>query len=130
MKAGKNDKTERSWNMWKDNGQDTTRKNNCTTWGNKPEGSGERRETKEISTKGKAIKTKQDITKQRRRILSTIVRAWHKNIPTTRSQKKKTEQFWTKIGQPKKHNGKAEWINDMTKELEGLEEGPKAEIHF
>ena len=29
----------------------------------------------------------------------------------------------------KKHNKKAEWINNMTRELEGLEEGPKAEIH-
>ena len=29
-----------------------------------------------------------------------------------------------------KHNEKAEWINNMTKELEGLEEGPKAEIHI
>ena len=28
----------------------------------------------------------------------------------------------------KKHNEKAEWINNMTKELEGLEEGSKAEI--
>ena len=35
-----------------------------------------------------------------------------------------------KIWQPKKHNEKAEWINDMTRELEGLEEGPKAEIHI
>ena len=29
-----------------------------------------------------------------------------------------------------KHNEKAEWINDMTRELEGVEEGPKAEIHI
>ena len=29
-----------------------------------------------------------------------------------------------------KHNEKVEWINNMTKELEGLEEGPKAEIHI
>ena len=43
---------------------------------------------------------------------------------------RETEQFWTKIWQPKMHNEKAEWINDMTRELEGLEEGPKAEIHF
>ena len=43
---------------------------------------------------------------------------------------KETEQFWTKIWQPKTHNEKAEWINDMTRELEGLEEGPKAEIHI
>ena len=56
----------------------TREKNNSTTWGNKPEGSGERRETKEISTKGKTIQTKQDIPKQRKKILYTI------NIPTTR----------------------------------------------
>ena len=36
---------------------------------------------------------------------------------------KETEQFWTKIWQPKKHN-------DTTRQLEGLEEGPKAEIHI
>ena len=28
-----------------------------------------------------------------------------------------------------KHNEKAEWINKMTRELEGLDEGPRAEIH-
>ena len=43
---------------------------------------------------------------------------------------KETEQFWTKIWQLKKHNEKAEWINNMTRDLEGLEEGPKAEIHI
>ena len=30
----------------------------------------------------------------------------------------------------KKHNEKAEWINDTTRELEGLEEGLKGEIHI
>ena len=39
---------------------------------------------------------------------------------------KESEHFWTKIWQPKKHSEKAEWINNM-RELEGLEEGPKAE---
>ena len=29
----------------------------------------------------------------------------------------------------KKHNEKLEWINNMTRELEGFEEGAKAEIH-
>ena len=43
---------------------------------------------------------------------------------------KETEEFWTKIWQPKKHNEKATWIKDMTRELEGLGEGPKAEIHI
>ena len=43
---------------------------------------------------------------------------------------KKTEQFWTEIWQPKKHNEKAEWINNITRELEGLEKDPKVEIHI
>ena len=30
----------------------------------------------------------------------------------------------------KKHNERDEWINDMTRELEGLEEGPKPEMHI
>ena len=30
----------------------------------------------------------------------------------------------------KKHNEKAEWISNIAKELEGNEEGPKAEIHI
>ena len=89
-KTVQNGKTERSWNMWEENGKATREKNNSTTWGNKPEGSGERRETKEVSTKGKTIHTKQDIPKQRKKILSTIRGAWHKNIPTTRRQRNRT----------------------------------------
>ena len=34
------------------------------------------------------------------------------------------------IWQPREHNEKAERINNMTKELKGLEEGSKAEIHI
>ena len=30
----------------------------------------------------------------------------------------------------KKHNENAEWINNITRELYGLEEGPKTEIHI
>ena len=41
-----------------------------------------------------------------------------------------TERFWTKIRQSKKHNVNAKWINNMTRELEGLEEGPKAEMNI
>ena len=44
------------------------------------------------------------------------------------SDAREAEQFWTKIWQPKKHNKKAKWINNMTKEL-GFEEGQKSEIH-
>ena len=43
---------------------------------------------------------------------------------------KETERFWTKIWQPKKHNENTEWINNITRELERLEEGPKTEIHI
>ena len=42
---------------------------------------------------------------------------------------KETERFWTKILQLKKHNENAEWINNITRELEGLKEGPEMEIH-
>ena len=31
---------------------------------------------------------------------------------------RETERFWTKIWQPKKHNAKAEWINNTTRGLE------------
>ena len=43
---------------------------------------------------------------------------------------RETEQFWTEIWQPRDHNEKAEWIKNMTRELEGLEEGLKAEIYI
>ena len=43
---------------------------------------------------------------------------------------KETEWFWSKIWQEKTHNEKAEWINNITRELEGLKEGPKVEIHI
>ena len=42
---------------------------------------------------------------------------------------RETEQFWSKIWQPREHNKKAEWISNKAK-LIGLEEGPKAEIHI
>ena len=42
---------------------------------------------------------------------------------------KETERFWTKIWEPKKHKENAEWINNITRELDGLEEGLKMEIH-
>ena len=51
--------------------KNNTRKNNNTTWGNKPESTGERRKIKKILTKGKAIQTKQNIPKQQNKILIT-----------------------------------------------------------
>ena len=43
---------------------------------------------------------------------------------------KDTERFWTKIWKPKQDNERAEWLNNITRELKGLEEGPKTEIHI
>ena len=120
-------KKKRHWNK-REKGTGNTRKNNSTTWGNKPKSAGQIRKIKEISTKGKTIQTKQDFPEPRKEILSTIRREWHKNIP--KLDVKETERFGTKIWQPKKHYENAEWINNITRELEGLEEGPKTEIHI
>ena len=43
---------------------------------------------------------------------------------------KETKRFWTEIWQPKKHNKKAEWINNITRELDRLKECPKAKMHI
>ena len=40
----------------------------------------------------------------------------------------KPNDFWLKYGN-QKHTKKAKWINNITRELEGLEEGSKAEMH-
>ena len=42
-KTGQNEKTKRHWNMWEQKGKGNMRKNNSTTWGNKPESTGKRR---------------------------------------------------------------------------------------
>ena len=89
-KTSQNDKKKkRRWNK-REKGIGNTGKNNCTTWGNKPENPGERRKIKEISTKGRIIQTKQDFPKQRKKILSTIGRESHENIPTTGCKRKRT----------------------------------------
>ena len=43
---------------------------------------------------------------------------------------KKPNDFRLKYGNKNKHNEKAEWINNMARELKGHEEGPKTEIHI
>ena len=82
----------------------------------------------EISTKGKTIETRQGIPKQRKKIPSSTGRKWHENIPATGCRRNRTILDWNIA--TKKHNEKTKWIKNMTRELEGLEEGPKAEIHI
>ena len=43
---------------------------------------------------------------------------------------KEAKRFWSKIWQPRELNKKAEWISNMSKDLEGLKERPKTEIHI
>ena len=52
----------------------------------------------------------------------------HEEIPQTNATEAK--QFWSKIWEQKEYNRKAEWINHMDKELEGLEEGPEEIKYF
>ena len=49
---------------------------------------------------------------------------------TNNWMEEKLNDFGLKYGNQKNNIKKAEWINNMTKELEGLEEGPKVEIHI
>ena len=43
---------------------------------------------------------------------------------------KEAKQFWGKIWGRKEYNRKAEWMNNMKKELQGLEESPEMIIHL
>ena len=88
-KTSPNDKKKRDWNK-REEGTGNIGKNNSTTWGNKTESTGQRRKTKEISTKGNTIQTKQDIPKQRKKLLSLIGREWHENIRTTGYKRNRT----------------------------------------
>ena len=85
--TGNADKTSTKTNQ---KGKGNTRKNNNTTWGNKLESTGERRNIKEISPKRKTIQTKQDIPKQRKEIQPTSWGRWHENILTTGCKRNRT----------------------------------------
>ena len=104
-----------------------------TTRGNNPETTGERRKIKKISRKGKTIQRKQDIQKQRKNILPEGKGKIYQKIYTKTYQQldtREAKQFWGKIWQPREYNEKAERINNMGKELQGLEEGSKTKIHI
>ena len=75
------------------------------------------------------MQTKQDIPKQRKEILPKHGGGGDATKTFQQSDARETEQFWSKIWQPREHNKKVEWKSNMEKDLEGLEEGPKVEIH-
>ena len=126
-KTGQNDKIKRRWNMLEQKGKGNTGKNNSTTCGNKPESTGERKKIKEILTKGKTI----DKTGNPKTTKENSTNNWEEMTRkhTNKQMQKKPNDFGKNNGN-QKHNGKAKWINNMNKELEGPEEGPKAEIQI
>ena len=111
-KTGQNDKTKgRRWNMYRQK-KINAREDNKTTWGNKPEITGERRKFKNISTKGKTIQTKQDIARELKEILPISRWRWHEKIPTNGC--KRNRQFRTKIWQPIEHTYPNGWPKKST----------------
>ena len=109
---------------WDEKKKSNASKTKNATRGNKVEGTGERRKTKKTSRQDKTIQTKQDIPKQREKILP----ASRGECMNTYQQPddKETKQFLTKIWRRRK----AEGISNMRKELEGIEESPKAKMHL
>ena len=128
--TSKNDKTEEEpWNRFgRKEKSNTTNKTKDKTGGNKPEGTSERRKMKKISRQNKTIQTKEDIPQQRKIFYQQIKGECTKTYQQPDNEE--TKQFWYKIWEWREHNRKAEWISNIGKELEGLEETLKAKIHL
>ena len=94
-------------------GKSNTNKTNNATRGNKPEDNGEKTKTKKISTKN-TVKTGYFKTTKK----------FYQQIGGECKDDKETKQFLSKMWQSRKHNRKAEWINNIGKNLARLEEGP------
>ena len=43
---------------------------------------------------------------------------------------KEAKQFWSKTWEEKEHKKNVEWISNMKKELQGIEESPERNIHL
>ena len=72
--------------------------------------------------------TKQYIPKQRKKILPASRGRIGEDIPTTGCEGDK--KCWSKIWERRVNYKKAEWINNMEKELQILEEDHKVDIHL
>ena len=80
--------------MWEENGKDNKRQNNSTTWGYKPEGSGERREIKECQ---RVTQYKQNRTFQNSERKFYQQLGGHDTKTYQQPDAKETERYWTKI---------------------------------
>ena len=104
-----------------------TRKNNNKTCGNKPESTGEKGRSKRYQQRVKQYRQNRAFQNNERKFYQQLG-VYDKNIPTTGCKRNRT--FLDRSMATKKYKVKAEWINNMTRELKGLEEGPKSEIHI
>ena len=101
-KTGLNDKTkERRWNMQRRKGKGNTRKNNNTTWGNKPESTGKKGRLKKYRQRVKQNSTFQN---NERKFYQQVGGDDTKTYQ--QPDARETEQFWTKIWQPRECNEK------------------------
>ena len=99
-KTDKNDKTkERRWNNSEQKRKDNTGKTYNTSWGNKPESTGEIRKINEISTKSKTI----DKTGHSKTMKENSINNWEEiTIKHTNNQmQKKPNDFGPKYGNQK-----------------------------
>ena len=114
---------------WKDQKKKTVDKYDYTTWRDKS------KEEIMQKKKHKIYWDRVEQYKQNRTIQNNERKFYHlvggECMRTNRQlDAKEIKQFWSKIWEQKEHNKKAEWINNMKKELQGAEEGPKPDIYL
>ena len=98
--TSKNTETEHE-NIFGQIGKSTATRTKNTTRRDSSESIGERRKTKNIPRQDQTISTKQDIPKQRKKILPASKGRMDENIPATGCEGKKKKDFRAKYGNGK-----------------------------
>ena len=111
---------------WKDQNK-IADKSDKTTWRDKSKGIIQIGETEKIPGQSQAIQTK-TFENNERIFYQQVGGECSKTYQEPGA--KEAKQFWSKIWGQKEHNRKANWINNMKKELQGIEEIPEAENYL
>ena len=127
-KRCQNGKTKRSWNMWADNGKDNKRKITVQLEEINQKVLAKEWRLKRYRQRVKQYKQNRKLQKNERKFYQKL--GGHVTKTYQQPDAKETERFWTKIWQRQKYNENAEWMNNIVRELERLEEDSKAEIHI
>ena len=128
MKTSQNDKTERSLNMWGKMEKTTLEKITVQFEEINQKILAKEGRLKEISTKVKQYRQNRTFQNNERKFYQQLG-----GCDTKTHQQPDTRENRTILDEnmaTENHNEKAEWINCMTREVEGLEEGLTAEIHI